>query len=132
MLGQAQHWPLWTWISFVAGSDLVLASFLGWERRLGARGGHPLLPLGLFEHRAFNSGLLVNLGFFAFFGSVLLTLTLFLQEGLHYSPMRAGLTFAPLGVAFALSSLKGRSLHARYGTAIISVGAAARCSACSD
>ena len=123
VLGQAEHWPLWTWVSFVGGSAM-LAAFLWWESRLGARGGHPLLPLSLFEHRAFNSGLLVNLGFFSFFGSVLLTLTLFLQEGLHYSPMHAGLTFAPLGVAFALSSLKGRSLHAKYGRDIISVGAA--------
>jgi MFS family permease len=107
----------------VAGAALV-GSFLWWENRLGQRDGHPLLPLSLFEHRAFNVGLLVNLGFFAFFGSVLLTLTIFLQEGLHYSPMRAGLTFAPLGVAFALSSLRGRHLHAQYGTLIISVGAA--------
>ncbi len=123
VLGQADGWPLWTWISFAAGAALV-GSFLGWENRLGHRGGRPLLPLSLFEHRAFNAGLLVNLGFFSFFGSVLLTLTLFLQEGLRYSPMRAGLTFAPLGVAFALSSLRGRRLHERYGTRIISVGAA--------
>jgi Major Facilitator Superfamily len=123
VLGQSAHWPLWTWVSFVAGAALI-ASFVRWESRLGRRGGHPLLPLSLFEHRAFNVGLLVNLGFFSFFGSVLLTLTIFLQEGLDYSPMRAGLTFAPLGVAFALSSLRGRSLHARYGTAVISVGAA--------
>ncbi len=111
VLGQPEHWPIWTWVSFVFGSVLV-AAFVWWEHRLGNEGGHPLLPLSLFEHRAFNSGLMVNFGFFAFFGSVLLTLTLFLQEGMHYSPMRAGLTFAPLGVAFALSSLKGRSLHA--------------------
>ncbi len=123
VLGQSERWPTWTWISFVAGS-LLVASFLRWESRLGSRGGHPLLPLSLFEHRAFNSGLLVNLGFFSFFGSVLLTLTLFLQEGLHYSPMRAGLTFAPLGAAFALSSLRGRSLHARYGRNVITAGAA--------
>ena len=123
VLGQAEHWPLWTWASFVAGAVLV-GSFLWWENRLGQGDGHPLLPLSLFEHRAFNVGLLVNLGFFSFFGSVLLTLTIFLQEGLHFSPMRAGLTFAPLGVAFALSSLRGRSLHAQYGTVIISVGAA--------
>jgi EmrB/QacA subfamily drug resistance transporter len=123
VLGQAEHWPLWTPLSFVAGAVLVW-SFLLWESRLGQRGGHPLLPLSLFDHRAFNVGLLVNLGFFSFFGSVLLTLTIFLQEGLKYSPMRAGLTFAPLGVAFALSSLRGRGLHARYGTIIISVGAA--------
>ncbi len=123
VLGQAEHWPAWTWASFVAGTALM-ASFVWWENRLGKEGGHPLLPLNLFQHRAFNLGLLVNLGFFSFFGSVLLTLTLFLQEGLHYSPMRAGLTFAPLGVAFALSSLRGRRLHARYGASIISVGAA--------
>jgi MFS family permease len=85
VLGQSEGWPIWNWVSFGAGSALI-ASFLWWESRLGARGGHPLLPLSLFEHRAFNSGLLVNLGFFSFFGSVLLTLTLFLQEGLHYSP----------------------------------------------
>jgi EmrB/QacA subfamily drug resistance transporter len=123
VLGQTENWPLWTWVSFAAGAALV-GSFVWWEHRLGRRGGHPLLPLSLFAHRAFNVGLLVNLGFFAFFGSVLLTLTIFLQEGLRYSPMRAGLTFAPLGVAFALSSLRGRPLHARYGANIISVGAA--------
>jgi EmrB/QacA subfamily drug resistance transporter len=123
VLGQAENWPWWTWISFAAGAALV-GTFLWWEHRLGEQGGHPLLPLSLFAHRAFNVGLLVNLGFFSFFGSVLLTLTLFLQEGLRYSPLRAGLTFAPLGVAFALSSLRGRQLHARYGTNIISVGAA--------
>ena len=122
VLGQAENWPLWTWVSFAVGAALV-ATFLWWENRLGTQGGHPLLPLSLFEHRAFNVGLLVNLGFFSFFGSVLLTLTIFLQEGLRDSPMHAGLTFAPLGVAFALSSLRGRQLHARYGTNVISLGA---------
>jgi EmrB/QacA subfamily drug resistance transporter len=123
VVGQAEGWPVWTWVSFAAGAAL-LVSFLRWEARLGKQGGHPLLPLGLFEHRAFNLGLLVNLGFFAFFGSFLLTLTIFLQEGLRYSPLRAGLTFAPLGAAFAISSLRGRKLHARHGIKVIAVGAA--------
>jgi len=69
-------------------------------------------------------GLLVNLGFFSFFGSVLLTLTVFLQEGVHDSPLTAGLTFAPLGVAFAASSLAGRRLQARWGTNVITAGTA--------
>ncbi len=123
VLGRSEHWALWTWASFVVGTFLVVL-FLRWERRLGNRGGHPLLPLTLFEHRAFNVGLLINFGFYAFFGSVLLTVALFLQDGLHDSPMRAGLVFGPLGVAFALSSLRGRSLHARYGNRVISVGTA--------
>jgi MFS family permease len=123
VLGRSQHWPVWTWVSFVAGA-LLVTTFLWWERRLGEGGGHPLLPLGLFGHRAFNLGLLVNLGFFSFFGSVLLTLTVFLQEGVHDSPLTAGLTFAPLGVAFAASSLAGRRLHARWGTWVITAGTA--------
>jgi MFS family permease len=97
---------------------------VAWERWLGQRGGRPLLPLDLFEHRAFSIGLLVNLGFFAFFGSFLLTFTVFLQEGLHDSPLRAGLTFGPLGIAFALSSLAGRRLQRRFGAATIIAGTA--------
>jgi EmrB/QacA subfamily drug resistance transporter len=123
VLGRSQHWPVWTWASFVAGA-LLVTTFILWERRLGERGGHPLLPLTLFRHRAFNVGLLVNLGFFSFFGSVLLTLTVFLQEGVHDSPLTAGLTFAPLGVAFAASSLAGRRLQARWGTNVITAGTA--------
>ncbi|HWC38290.1 MAG TPA: MFS transporter [Acidimicrobiales bacterium] len=123
VLGRTEHWPLWTLVSFIAGVVLVTI-FLWWEQRLGDRGGHPLLPLRLFAHRAFNLGLLVNLGFFSFFGSVLLTLTVFLQEGVHDSPLTAGLTFAPLGVAFAASSLAGRRLQARWGTNVITAGTA--------
>jgi EmrB/QacA subfamily drug resistance transporter len=123
VLGRTQGWPAWTWQSAVAGV-LLLGAFVGWEWLLGRRGGHPLLPLGLFEHRAFNVGLLVNLGFFAFFGSVLLTLTVFLQDGVHDSPLQAGLTFAPLGVAFAVSSVLGRRLQARWGTTTVTAGAA--------
>ena len=123
VLGRDVHWATWTWCSLAAGA-LLLATFIAWERRLGRRGGHPLLPLELFGHRAFNVGLLVNLGFFGFFGSMLLTLAVFLQEGLHDSPLRAGLTFGPLGVAFALSSLAGRRLSARFGTATVVAGTA--------
>ncbi len=123
VLGQAEHWP-------TVDLDL-LRSRLRSRRLLRVVGESPRCPWrppaappeplrapGLQQWAAGEPGVL------RFFGSVLLTLTLFLQEGLHYSPMRAGLTFAPLGVAFALSSLKGRSLHARYGRDIISVGAA--------
>jgi EmrB/QacA subfamily drug resistance transporter len=123
VLGREVHWAGWTFASLAAGVAL-LAGFLAWERRLGQRGGHPLLPLELFEHRAFSIGLLVNLGFFAFFGSLLLTLTVFLQEGLHETPLRAGLTFGPLGIAFALSSLAGRRLQQRFGAATIIAGTA--------
>ena len=42
VLGQADGWPLWTWISFAAGAALV-GSFLWWENRLGRPRG-PAAP----------------------------------------------------------------------------------------
>ena len=48
------------------------------------------------------------------FGGWLFGLALELQDGLGDSPLRAGLTFVPCGVAFALVSLNWRRLPARY------------------
>src|SRR5581483_9522110 len=72
--------------------------------------------------RSFAAGLFVNIGVFAYFGSILLGLTLFLQLGLGLSALDAGLSFAPLGVAFAATSLLARPLIARYGPRVASVG----------
>ena len=50
-------------------------------------------------------------------GEQLTTLTLFLQEGLRYSPMRAGLTFAPLGVELVRTLLLPRTATTRSAPA---------------
>jgi MFS family permease len=50
-------------------------------------------------------------------------LTLLLQGGLGLSPLEAGLTFMPLGVLFSVTSVLGRSLVARYGLRVMTVGA---------
>jgi hypothetical protein len=47
------------------------------------------------------------------------TLALHLQDGLGYSALRAGLTFAPTAAAFALVSLNWRRLPARWHGALI-------------
>jgi hypothetical protein len=97
---------------------------LTWESRLTARGGQPLLDLTLFHDSTFSRGLVVNVGAFASFHSFLFTLTLVMQAGLGLSPMAAGLTFAPLGVAFALASVSAKGLIARRGAQVISIGTA--------
>ena len=48
----------------------------------------------------------------AVFGGFFFTLALHLQGGLGDSPLRAGLTFAPAGLAFALVSLNWQRLPA--------------------
>jgi EmrB/QacA subfamily drug resistance transporter len=121
VLGRTAGWPAWAWISLAAAVP-VMALALTWERALAARGGQPLLDLALFRDRAFNRGLMVNIAAFASFHSFLFTLTLVLQRGLGLTPLEAGLTFCPLGVAFAVSSVAAQRVVARRGARIITVG----------
>jgi EmrB/QacA subfamily drug resistance transporter len=120
-LGRSQGWPWWL-LAPLCVSPFVFALAAWYEARLARRGGQPVLDLSLFHARSFSAGLVVNVGVFAYFGSILLGLTLFLQQGLGLSALDAGLSFAPLGVAFAATSLLTRPLIARYGARVVSVG----------
>lgn len=121
ILGREEGWPAWTWTSMTVALP-VLAATLWWERRLVRRGGEPLLDLTLFRDRAFAAGLPVNVAVLAYFASFMFILTLLLQGGLGLSPLEAGLTFAPLGVLFSVTSVLGRSLVARYGLRVMTAG----------
>jgi EmrB/QacA subfamily drug resistance transporter len=120
-LGRTQGWPTWM-VVLLCASPVALALTVRYEARLAKRGGQPVLDLSLFKARSFSAGLVVNAGMFAYFGSVLLGLTLFLQLGLKLSPLDAGLSFAPLGVGFAITSLLAQPLIARHGARVVSAG----------
>jgi EmrB/QacA subfamily drug resistance transporter len=119
-LGRTQGWPSWLIASLCAAAP-VFALAAWYEARLARRGGQPVLDLSLFKARSFSAGLLVNACVFAYFGSVLLGLTLFLQRGLGLSALDAGLSFAPLGVGFAVTSLLARPLIARHGARVVTI-----------
>jgi EmrB/QacA subfamily drug resistance transporter len=123
MLGRDAGWPMWIWILLISAGP-VLATTLGWEKRLTVRGGAPLLDLTLFRSRSFTAGLIVNITFMAFFGSFIFTLTLLLQSGLGLSALAAGLVFTPLGVLLGVASVLGRRMVTRYGLRTLALGAA--------
>ena len=58
-----------------------------WEGRLGARGGHPLLDLKPLTIRSYSVGATIVAAFYAGFAGVFLVMTMFLQQGLNYSPL---------------------------------------------
>jgi MFS family permease len=120
-LGYSKGWPWWL-ITPLAASPGVFALAAWYERRLARRGGQPVFDLTLFEARSFSAGLAVNVGVFTYFGSILLGLTLFLQLGLGLNALDAGLSFAPLGVGFAITSLLARPMIARHGARVVSAG----------
>jgi EmrB/QacA subfamily drug resistance transporter len=120
-LGYSEGWPVWLLVPLCL-SPFVFAGACWYESALARRGGQPVLDLTLFKARSFSTGLAVNIGVFAYFGSILLGLTLFLQLGLGLSALDAGLSFAPLGVGFAITSLLVRPLIARYGARVVTGG----------
>jgi EmrB/QacA subfamily drug resistance transporter len=122
VMGQSQGWPAWCWVSLALAGP-ALAAALWWERRLAQAGGDPIVDLSLFRRRSFSAGTAINAAFMCFFGSFMLGITVLLQSGLGLSPLQSGLSFTPLGVAFALTSLAGNQLRARFGTSVIARGA---------
>ncbi|MFC5997071.1 MFS transporter [Pseudonocardia hispaniensis] len=120
--GRELGWPWWTF-ALLAAAVPVLVLFgrhQAWHSRTGRS---PLVDPALLRNRAFRGGLVVGLVFFAGMTGLALTIGLYLQIGLGYSPLRAGLTLAPwaFGVA-AGAALSGAVLANRYGRAVIQAG----------
>jgi EmrB/QacA subfamily drug resistance transporter len=119
--GRDLDWPLWTFLSMAAAVP-VLAGFAAYERRKKALDGSPLVDLDLFRQRAFVPGLAVAAIFFMGIPAFFLTFSLWLQIGLGFSPLHAGLTGAPFAVGSALASAASVRLAPALGRRILSVG----------
>jgi len=80
------------------------------------RAPHPVLPGSLFSAPAFlpavGFGMLMNFTYYGF----IFVLSLFLQQALGYSPLRAGFAFLPLTAGFFLSNIISGAVVARFGS----------------
>jgi MFS family permease len=124
VLGQSGHWPAWGW-ACLAASGLGFAAFTLVERRVAAAGGSPLIPGRVLRLPGVAMGIAALFAVMAVFGGFFFTLALHLQGGLGDSALRAGLTFAPAGLAFALVSLNWQRIGGRGQLALITGGFAA-------
>ena len=103
---------------------LLLGAFVGWELHVQRRGREPLAPLGLFRRRSFAVGASVGLLFFASQTSIFFVLSLYLQSGLGYTPLEAGLAQTAFAVASAASSPLSSRYVDRFGRLLVVVGLA--------
>ncbi len=87
------------------------------------RDGSPLVPLSLFRERGFSVGMASSVAFFLGIASFGLVLTLFLQIGLGFTPLHAGLTFLPFSVGVLVSSGVAARLAPRFGRGVTMAGA---------
>lgn len=110
----------WLLVVFV----LVAAAFVAWERRYGARGKHPLIPLGLFRVSSYRNGTVLQAAYFTAAPSMFLLTTLYLQSGLHIEPVFAGMVTIGFALASAVSSWVGGNIVGRYGRPVVVWGLA--------
>ena len=114
VLGRAESWPAWTWVS-LAASVPAFAGFVAAERRVRMRGGTPLVSLDAVAPRAVSSGMLAVAAATSTYYGLLFTLALYLQQGLGRSALVSGLTLVSWAVAFGAAGQIVRRLPPRFG-----------------
>jgi EmrB/QacA subfamily drug resistance transporter len=123
-LVQEQQWKggaKWLLLPLAA---VLLGLFLLWEVRYTRRDKEPLVELALFRQRSYSFGTGLITLYFAGFTPLFFVFTLYLQTGLHYSALAAGLAITPFAVGSAASAaLGGRVVH-RFGRSLIAIGLA--------
>ncbi len=80
---------------------------------------HPLLDLGLFNGRIFPTITLLSLAGGAFQGGGLLTISLYMQVVLGFSPLRTGLLLIPTGIAMFIGIGLGGALGSKIRPAVV-------------
>lgn len=121
--GRELGWPLRGHAS-MAGALVVFAVLVAYERRKGARDGSPLVELSLFRVKSFAAGIAVQTVFGIALGVFFLVWTLYMQTGLGWSPLRAGLTGVPFSIAVSTAAgLSVQKLVPRFGRGVLQAGA---------
>ncbi|NJC12266.1 EmrB/QacA subfamily drug resistance transporter [Micromonospora profundi] len=120
-LVQEQQWRTpWKWALIPAGLA-VLVAFGLWERRY-ARHHEPLFDLRLFAFQSYTLGSIIALVYFGGFTAIFFIFTLFLQNGLGYSALVAGIAITPFALGSAAASALGGRIVNRFGRPLVAIG----------
>lgn len=120
--GPPRHWPTWT-VPCGAASAAALALFARMQRRIGARGGAPLVDMALLAQPRFAAGCLLVMLVFSTASALFLCYALLVQTGFGLDALAAGLIFAPASAGFVAGSMAAPRLVARFGTPAIALAA---------
>jgi EmrB/QacA subfamily drug resistance transporter len=123
VIGRDEGWPAWSF-GCIAASPFVLAAFAAYERSRTRRDAGPLISTTLFRQRPFTLGLVACLVFFTGIPSFFMILLLTLQEGLGYSPVKAGAVTLGFAAALAIGSARSAAVTKRLGTRVLVAGCA--------
>ncbi|TDD85115.1 DHA2 family efflux MFS transporter permease subunit [Actinomadura darangshiensis] len=105
-------WDAGRTIGGLVGSLVLLIAFLVNEQR----GRNPLLPLSIFRIRGLAAADVTQLVAVAGIGSMFFFLSLYMENVLHYSPMKTGSAYLPLCFGVAIAAGVSSQLITRVGT----------------
>ena len=120
LVEQEQRSAVRWWLLGLAA--VLLACFLGWETLWRRTGRDPLVDLSLLRTRSYSAGSALGVVYFAGYTGLILVLTLYLQQGLHYSALEAGAASLPFALGSAVSSTMGGRAVYRFGRVMVVVG----------
>jgi EmrB/QacA subfamily drug resistance transporter len=111
-------WGSTTTLLRLAGSAALILAFLVIETR--AR--EPLMPFSIFRLRTLRGanivGLLIGMSLFSMFFFI----SLYLQNVMHYSPIKTGISYLPLAVGIILSAGVAAQFVNRFGFKLPLIG----------
>ena len=99
-------------IASLTGSAVLVAAFAVNE----LRSRHPLVPLAILRVKGLVAADLTQLIAFTGFFSMFFYATLYMQEILRYSPLKAGAAYLPITAGFAVAGAFASQLITRIGT----------------
>lgn len=121
--GRELGWPLWGYVS-MAGALVVFGALVAYEKRKTRIDGSPLVELSLFKVKSFAAGIAVQTVFGVGLGIFFLVWTLYMQSGLGWSPLKAGLTGVPFSIAVSVAAgMSVQKLTPRFGRKVLQAGA---------
>ncbi|GIJ61861.1 MFS transporter [Virgisporangium aurantiacum] len=109
VVGRDVGWPAWTWVCLALAGP-AFAGFVVVQRRIAARGGEPLVAVGVLGRPAVSAALVTLMVATGTYYALLFTVAQYLQHGRGYSPAVSGLTLVPWVAAFGLAGQLVRRL----------------------
>jgi MFS family permease len=109
--GNSAGWGSVEIVATLVAGALLIAAFVAWEMRTP----EPMIPMSFFRSRAFSAG---NLAIFCVFGSLFAEVyffSQFLQNGMGYDVLEAGLRLMPWTGTFLLVGPAAGALTDRIG-----------------
>ncbi|MDQ1912261.1 MFS transporter [Paenibacillus sp. GD4] len=120
--GQKEHWPAGL-VACLILSVPVLAAFVFYERRMAARGREPFINVSLFAQRRFAMGMLIVFVLLCSQAAYFLVSAYFLQLGLGFTALQAGMIILPMGAGYFAASLYSAKAVAKLGPHVLTFGA---------